>query len=93
MDDFFDACEEGNLVKVRKFIKKGYNVKDTNEGFFRRTPLMYAVTEGRFDVVEYLIEHDADVCEGRFDVVKYLIVHDAHVSEKDSRKVNSTSLC
>ena len=45
-----------------KFIKEGYDVNKTSERFFgRRTPLMYAAGEGRFDVVKYLIDHGADV--------------------------------
>ena len=62
MDDFFDACEEGNLDKVKKFTENGYDVNKTSERYFMpRTPLMYAAGEGRFDVVKYLIDHDADV--------------------------------
>ena len=69
MDDFFDACEDWNLDKVKTSIKKGYNVNQTNEGFFRRTPLMYAVTEGRFDVVKYLKVVEALIGKGaEFDV-------------------------
>ena len=63
MDDFFEACKEGNLDKVKEFIKEGYNVnKKTNEGsYVPITPLMYAAGKGRFDVVKCLIDHGADV--------------------------------
>ena len=62
MDDFFDACERGNLEKVKKFVKEGYDVNKKSERYFvPRTPLMYAAGEGRFDVVKYLIDHGADV--------------------------------
>ena len=62
MDDFFKACKEGNLDKVKKFIKKGYDVnKISKRSFPPKTPLMYAAGEGRFDIVKYLIDHGADV--------------------------------
>ena len=62
MDDFFDACERGNLDKVKRFIEGGYDVNKINQrSFMPRTPLMYAAGEGRVDVVKYLIDHGADV--------------------------------
>ena len=61
MDDFFDACGEGNLDKVKRFLKKGYDVNKTSERYLGGTPLMYAASQGRFDVVKYLIDHGADV--------------------------------
>ena len=63
MDAFFNACGEGNLDKVKKFIKKGYDVNGTSQIFlsYGRTPLICAASEGRFDVVKYLIDHGADV--------------------------------
>ena len=61
MDDFFKACEEGNLGKVKSLIKKGYDMNGTSQRFHGRTPLMCAIGEGRFYVVKYLINRGADV--------------------------------
>ena len=61
---FCSACKEGNLNKVKYFIKEaGYDVNERNEKplEYGRTPLMYAAGKGRFDVVKYLIDHGADV--------------------------------
>ena len=65
MDGFFKACEEGNLDKVQKYIKKGCDVNRNSEETvsYGKTPLMCAASEGRFDVVKYLIDCGADVNE------------------------------
>ena len=60
MDDFCEACSKGNLDKVKTYIKNGYDVNKSNEGY-GITPLMYAASKGRFGVVKYLIDHGADV--------------------------------
>ena len=61
MDDFFKACEEGNLDKVKNFIKKGCDVNKRSKGHFGITPLMHAAGERRRDVVKYLIDQGADI--------------------------------
>ena len=84
MDDFFKACERGNLNKVKKFIKKGYDVNKTNERhFLPKTPLMYAAGEGKFDVVKCLIDHGADV--DKKDQRKQTALH--YASERGYLKV------
>ena len=65
MNDFFLACEEGNLEKVEEFIKQGYDV-NKKDGIYGRTPVMYAAGEGRYDVVKCLIDHGADVSQKNF---------------------------
>ena len=89
MGDFFDACERGNLDKVKKFINKGYDVNKTSErSIVPRTPLMYAAGEGRFDVVKYLIDHGADVSKKAWD--KRTALH--YASERGHLKVVKTLL-
>ena len=83
MDDFFDACERGNLDKVKRFIEKGYDVNGKTRGFLGRTPLMYVADEGRFDVAKYLIDHGADV--GKKDGCKRTALH--YASERGDLEV------
>ena len=72
MGDFFCACKEGNLEKIKRFIEEGYDVnkKEKLKGSLGSTPLIYALSHG----------------EGRFDVIKYLIERGADVSKKDCRE-------
>ena len=84
MADFFDACERGNLDKVKKFIKKGYDVNKTSERhFLPKTPLMFAAGKGKFDVVKYLIDHGADVSKKAWN--KRTALH--YASERGDLKV------
>ena len=62
MDDFFQACREGNLDKVKILIKEGCDVNGKSKPL-ERTPLTFAASKGKFDVVKYLIDHGADVSE------------------------------
>ena len=68
MDEFYRACEKGNLLKVKSMVERGHDVnkKDEKDYLWYRTPLMYAAGEGRFDVVKYLINHGADVSKTNF---------------------------
>ena len=61
MDDFFKACERGNLDEVGRFIEEGCDVNKASKGFLGKTPLAFAAGEGRLDVVKYFIDHGADV--------------------------------
>ena len=89
MEDFFEACEEGNLNEVKKFIKEGYDVNKINQrSFVPRTLLMYAAGEGRFDVVNYLIDHGADVNKRAFNLRTALY----YASERGHLKVVETLL-
>ena len=84
MEDFFKACERGNLDKVKKFVEEGCDVNKTNKRFrLGGTPLMYAAGEGRFDVVKHLIDHGADV--GKKDGRKRTVLH--YASERGDLKV------
>ena len=85
MDDFFDACERGNVDEVKTFIKRGSDVNEISEEFLGggRTRLMYAASEGKFDVVKYLIHQGADV--SKKDNRKRTALH--YASERGDLKV------
>ena len=54
-----DACEKGDLFRVRQLIKEGCNVNTRGE--YGTTPLMEAASEGHGQVVEELIREGARV--------------------------------
>ena len=103
MEDFCEACRRGNLDKVKKFIEKGYDVNGTNQrlALYGRTPLMYAAGEGRFDVVELLMDYGAEVNKkhyyeptalhfaserGHFKVVEALLSKGAEIDVEDKNR-------
>ena len=108
MDDFFEACEKGNLDKVKNFTENGYDVNKTSErSILLRTPLMFAAGEGRFDVVKYLIDHGADVGKkawnkrtalhyasqrGHLKVVEVLLSKGAEIDVEDEDRCTPLSL-
>jgi hypothetical protein len=90
---FFNACEKGDMAKVKEFIKRGIdvNVKDKYEN----TALGVASYEGHIDVAKVLIQNGADVnavnrykqtslhsaaWKGHVDVAKVLIQKGADVN-------------
>lgn len=59
-DNFQDAIRAGDRTAVLKLIKGGQSLNDHNL-FLGVTPLMYAIEEGRTDIVKDLLEAGADV--------------------------------
>ncbi len=49
-----DAAEEGDLKSVQSMLSEGHDVN--TRGFFKVTPLMYAVTGGHADIVRLLLQ-------------------------------------
>ncbi len=86
------ALVDGDLGTVQYFIeKKGYSV-DT---FYQRSLLFTAANHGRMNIVQYLVEHGANVnindgevlnaanwC-GYMSIVKYLVDHGVNVRAWD----------
>jgi hypothetical protein len=55
------AAKEGNIEEVRKLVEaKEININDFNNQDWK-TPLILALEEGHWEVVEYLVENGADV--------------------------------
>ena len=86
MDDFCEACGEGNLNKVKTFIEKGYHVNGKSEEpvSYGKTPLACAASEGRSDVVYYLLDHGADVNEKDYRMMRTAL---QYASERGDLKV------
>jgi hypothetical protein len=53
-----EAAIKGDLDQVRILVQAGHDIDKQRDGL---TPLHFACARGHFNVVEYLIEHDADV--------------------------------
>ncbi|XP_067660340.1 putative ankyrin repeat protein RF_0381 [Haliotis asinina] len=81
------ACKGGHLVVV-KYIVSQNKVDINSRGWKRKTPMMVAAEMGKKDVVEFLVEHGADLllvndsdsnilhlaCKGgHLEVVKYIV--------------------
>jgi len=57
--DFINACVDGNLPAVKRFLTEGFAVDTANKVNF--TPLMAAARSYRVDVVAFLLESGADI--------------------------------
>ena len=51
-----DACSNGNLSAVKKYIRLGANIH-----VYIDAALRYAAYDGHLEVVKYLVEHGADI--------------------------------
>lgn len=89
------AAQEGDVVKVREFLDKGHDVNEQSAKS-KATPLIFAASAGRTEVVRLLLKHGAnpnlcswaDVCpiwwatySGSYDAVKVLIEGGADVNK------------
>ncbi|CRF34539.1 Conserved hypothetical membrane protein [Brachyspira suanatina] len=85
----YEACESGDIKKIRELIRKGVNVNEKSD-FIEDTALLIASRKGSFDIVKLLIENGADVnlntpirdaiMNGHYDIVKLLMENKAEYS-------------
>ena len=98
LDSIHLSAYQGDLDKVRSFIKKGAGVNAMDS--YGATPLHYAAVRGNKEVVEFLIARDADVnaknkfgetplhkaaIGGHKDVVELLIDNAANINATEQR--------
>ncbi|HPS56972.1 MAG TPA: WG repeat-containing protein [Spirochaetota bacterium] len=57
--NFIRACENGNLEKVKQYLKRGADLNYKNDS--NRTPLMYASTNGSLEIVKFLLTKKINV--------------------------------
>ncbi|MFC1794904.1 ankyrin repeat domain-containing protein, partial [Planctomycetota bacterium] len=81
---------DGDIEQVKLLISKGADVNAEDEK--KKTPLCYAVKTGKMELIQMLVESDADVNAGSWPplceavdennvaIAKYLIVHGADVN-------------
>lgn len=58
--NFWEAIESGNFNALEKFLKQGVDLNEVRESDNRR-PLMHATLHRKPEIIEYLLEHGADV--------------------------------
>jgi hypothetical protein len=64
MDKFFDACESGDLARVKELAVAGLDPRGRHADVFydhrRRGALHYAATNGDADIIQYLLDSGCD---------------------------------
>lgn len=93
------AAETGDLKKVKEFISMGAKVNDKNEIINSMSPLHYATTNNKIQIVKVLIENGADVnaltdimwtplhyasFNGNIESASILISNGANVNSRDA---------
>ncbi|XP_067650458.1 serine/threonine-protein phosphatase 6 regulatory ankyrin repeat subunit B-like [Haliotis asinina] len=83
-----DACEKGNLTRVRDILSRSLDDVNRRAKKYGRTPLMTAAKKGHYQIVEFLIRKGANVSHvdnngdstlhwacsgGHVDIVKHLL--------------------
>uniref|UniRef100_A0A8C1GGF7 Poly [ADP-ribose] polymerase n=1 Tax=Cyprinus carpio TaxID=7962 RepID=A0A8C1GGF7_CYPCA len=96
--ELFEACRSGDLERVKKLVCP-LNVNSRDTAGRKSTPLHFAAGFGRRDVVEYLLQHGANVharddgglislhnaCSfGHAEVVNLLLQHGADANSRDN---------
>ena len=57
------ACELGDIESIKAFLdfSKGKIKVDTSQGEEQMTPLMYAASQGNYELAEFLLDREAKV--------------------------------
>ncbi len=81
----FNACAAGDLARVQTLIDRDPAL--VNAQYWYQFPLHMAVREGHADVVQYLLEHGADLGKSRYlynswDKVLSEVTHRGHLAVK-----------
>lgn len=76
---FLQACKDGNLAAVRRFLSNGVSIETRNEAFEGETGLIVAAENGHHELVEFLLSGGADV-DAKTDMIplqggKYTALH------------------
>jgi ankyrin repeat protein len=58
----WSAAKEGDIAMFRRLIIKGADINCQTQGY-GRTPLMYAVKNGQFLIVKFIVDKSGDVCK------------------------------
>ncbi|XP_073238296.1 poly [ADP-ribose] polymerase tankyrase-1-like [Porites lutea] len=97
--ELFEACRNGDVTKVRRIVNINPNVNIRDTAGRKSSPLHFAAGFGRKEVVEYLLQHGADVhakddggliplhnaCSfGHAEVVRLLLRHGADPNSRDN---------
>jgi ankyrin repeat protein len=65
-EDIYAAARKGNLAAVESFLKEGVDI-NARDSSSKGTALIYAATEGREEIVSFLIGKEADLnCQNEF---------------------------
>lgn len=56
--EFFDACHDGNLAQVKQLLTNGADFRFFVKSY---TPLLIAAKQGRYDVVQYLLDNGVEI--------------------------------
>ena len=58
-EKLFNAIEEGDYKKVKKLIKEGVDINESN--FYGKSPLLLAAERGHKKIIKYIIKAKAEV--------------------------------
>jgi len=59
-DHFFELCRIGEKIAIKNFIKKNPMLNINYQNNYGTTPLLYAATWGSWEIVWYLLKHNAN---------------------------------
>ena len=94
---FLKTAVESNNIEMVKFVFKNYDNEATKYDFMGGAPIDYAVKNGNFEILKFLVENDKKAVDyikksnsilvwairsGNFEMVKYLIDKGANIYER-----------